>query len=135
MKMRVKDLLKMLGDGLYCIFDIIWDFEEDGKEEVKEHSVKTEDIKAVAELFGEWEVAKEDSLFVTPKDENTVLITIYVYNPKTKTKETVATFEDKEIVCPQCGAEHDSEDDTEENKHQCFYCGCEWIEEEKCEKE
>ena len=97
MKMRVKDLLKMLGDGLYCIFDIIWDFEEDGKEEVKEHSVKTEDIKAVAELFGEWEVAKEDSLFVTPKDENTVLITIYVYNPKQRQKKLLLPLKIKKL--------------------------------------
>ena len=39
------------------------------------------------------------------------------------------------IICPQCGAEHDPEDDEEPGrKHQCFYCGFEWLE-DNTEKE
>ena len=126
--MKVKELLKMLGDGLYCTFDIIWNFEENGDTtEKKEHSVQTDDMVAIEELFGEWTVANEDSLFVTPKENETVLVTLYVYKPKMKVMSTTSSFiEEEEIICPQCGAEHDPEDDIEDAKHQCFYCGYEW---------
>ena len=123
--MKVKDLLSRLGNNIRYVFDITW---QSGKNEPDdEKNVKSEDIGAVKELFGEWNIAEEESIHITPK-EDTVIISLYLL--KNNLFSTAESFEE-EIICPQCGAEHDIEDDEEPGrKHQCFYCGFEWFEDD-----
>ena len=123
--MKVKEFLKMMGDCMYCTFDIIWNFEKGGAD--TERSIRTQDIEAVLELFGNCEIAKEDSIYLTPIGDEEVTVALYVHKPDIKNISVEDSLEEeKEILCPQCGAEHDIEDDTEEGEHCCFYCGHSW---------
>lgn len=126
--MKVKDFLNRLGSNTSYIFDITW---QSGKNEPDdEKNVTSEDIGAVKELFGDWNIAEEESIHITPK-EDTVIISLYL--SKNKPFSTVEDFEE-EIICPQCGAEHELETE-DETEHCCFYCGYSWKDkEEKGEK-
>ena len=110
--MKVKKFLSMFGNTVNCSFKVHWNLEE-GKDE--ERYIETDCIEAVEELFGDWNVAEEDALFLTPETtkEEKVVIDLYVHKPRGQNIPIVnlkSEEDEKEFLCPQCGAVADSED-------------------------
>ena len=54
--MKVNDLLKRFGSNTTLVFDITWQSGQNEPEDEK--NIQTEDIGAVRELFGNWDIAE-----------------------------------------------------------------------------
>lgn len=134
--MKVNDMLSRLGKGINYIFSLHWNFEEDG--ETIEKVVNTEQEEAVLELFGNWNIAEQDSIFIVPKAEDIIEITLYIVKPvdEEDVRPEKVVFasgiyeEDEGPECPRCGGIHELEEPNE-TTHYCFYCGFEWSDEPK----
>ena len=125
--MTVKKFLRMLGENMICSFCIHWNYEEGGED--TEKTVETDSIEAVEELFGNWEIAEEDSIYLTPRKdtEDEVTVDLYVHRA---TINVLDFIDENPIECPCCGAEHERETE-DETEHCCFYCGHSWKDEEE----
>ena len=138
--MKVKDMVSRLGSNVRYVFSLHWNFEENG--ETVEKVVNTEQAEAVVELFGNWTIAEHDSIFINPKAEDTIEITLYVVKP-TEEEDVepervtfASSFYDEEEgpECPRCGGIHELEEPNE-TTHYCFYCGFEWSDNNEDKKE
>lgn len=119
--MTVRKFLQMLGKNMSYHFIIHWNYDEKD-----EKIVETSDIKAVEELFGNWNLAEEDSIHFSSENNTEKQLELYVH----KISFIDEYIDENPIECPCCGAEHERET-PDEVEHCCFYCGYSWKDEEE----